>query len=275
MREHRCFFLKTDSGLLSFKICILLRLVLSIFGVLAAAKAQFVQQSPPLAGTGAVGTVELGFSVSLSADGNTLIVGGVGDNGGVGAAWVFTRSDGVWSQQGSQAGRYRARGTAGYQGYFGCAVRRRQHRHRRAGSDNEQSIGAAWVFTRSGGVWTQQGRSWSAPGAGRAGQGAPSRCPRTATPPSWAGSRQLGRRGGVGLHPQRRRLDPARPKLVGTGAVGAAPCKATPSRCPATAIRAIVGGWLPTTRAPGRRGCGPVAVASGPSKAASWSAPAP
>ena len=70
------------------------------------------QQGPKLVGTGAIGTyIEQGSSVSLSADGNTAIVGGRGDDFlggaepyvvGVGAAWVFTRSAGVWTQQGSK-----------------------------------------------------------------------------------------------------------------------------------------------------------------------------
>ena len=54
-----------------------------------------------LVGTGAVGSGEQGQSVALSGDGNTAIVGGPGDNSG-GAAWVFTRSNGVWTQQGSK-----------------------------------------------------------------------------------------------------------------------------------------------------------------------------
>jgi hypothetical protein len=37
-------------------------------------------------------------TVALSDDGNTIIVGGANDNGGVGAAWVFTRSGGHWTQ---------------------------------------------------------------------------------------------------------------------------------------------------------------------------------
>ena len=37
-----------------------------------------------------MGAAKQGFSVSLSADGNTAIVGGPGDNSDVGAAWVFT-----------------------------------------------------------------------------------------------------------------------------------------------------------------------------------------
>jgi hypothetical protein len=39
------------------------------------------------------------YSVALSADGNTAIVGGQYDNVNVGAAWVFTRTGGAWSQE--------------------------------------------------------------------------------------------------------------------------------------------------------------------------------
>ena len=40
------------------------------------ADAQLLQQGTKLVGTGAVGFADLGYSVSLSADGNTAIVGG-------------------------------------------------------------------------------------------------------------------------------------------------------------------------------------------------------
>jgi hypothetical protein len=43
-----------------------------------------------------------GTSVALSADGNTAIVGGPLDNGDTGAAWVYTRSGNIWSQQGDK-----------------------------------------------------------------------------------------------------------------------------------------------------------------------------
>jgi hypothetical protein len=59
------------------------------------ALAQFTQQGPKLVGNDAVadanGGAEQGSSVSLSADGNTAIVGGPSDNGGIGAAWVFVQ----------------------------------------------------------------------------------------------------------------------------------------------------------------------------------------
>ena len=57
------------------------------------------QQGPKLTG-GEEGNSEFGVLVSLSADGNTALVGGWKDNGTKGAAWVFTRTGGVWSQQG-------------------------------------------------------------------------------------------------------------------------------------------------------------------------------
>src|SRR6516165_9582561 len=42
------------------------------------------------------------MSVALSADGSTAIVGGWSDNSKTGAAWVFTRNGGVWTQQGKK-----------------------------------------------------------------------------------------------------------------------------------------------------------------------------
>ena len=55
------------------------------------------QQGPKLVGAGAVGSAGQGVSVALSADGATLAVGGVGDDNGAGATWVFSaaRSLGV------------------------------------------------------------------------------------------------------------------------------------------------------------------------------------
>jgi hypothetical protein len=58
-----------------------------------------VPQGDKLVGTGAVGQAQQGSSVSLSADGNTALVGGPNDIGpndvAAGAAWVYTRSNGA------------------------------------------------------------------------------------------------------------------------------------------------------------------------------------
>ncbi len=94
-------------------------------------------------------------SAALSADGNTAIVGGPGDNANTGAVWVFIRSGGTWSQQGAKLVGSGAVGTARQ----GRAVAISQDGNTAivGGWGDNSQVGAAWVFTRSGGVWTQQG----------------------------------------------------------------------------------------------------------------------
>src|SRR5262249_30233692 len=89
------------------RLCILALLCTALLWPAQLALADFRQQAPKLFGTGAVGAAQQGRSVAVSADGNTAIVGGPNDNSNFGAAWVFTRSGSVWSQQGRQAVRHR------------------------------------------------------------------------------------------------------------------------------------------------------------------------
>jgi hypothetical protein len=105
------------------------------------------QQSSKLVGSGAVGKSELGSSVTLSADGNTAIVGGWGDNAGVGASWVFTRSNGVWSQQSSKLVGGGAVGPA-HQGGF-VALSSDGNTAILGWPEDDAGVGAAWVVERS------------------------------------------------------------------------------------------------------------------------------
>jgi len=114
------------------------------------------QQGSKLVGTGAVGAAQQGYSVAISGDGNTAIVGGYGDNSNAGAAWVFTRSGGVWSQQGGKLVGTGASGPA-YQGSSVAISADGSTAIVGGYNDNSNPGGAAWVFTRSGGVWLQQG----------------------------------------------------------------------------------------------------------------------
>ena len=52
----------------------------------------WTQQGSKLIGTGNTGAANQGYSVALSADGNTAFVAGSSDNLGQGAVWVFTQS---------------------------------------------------------------------------------------------------------------------------------------------------------------------------------------
>jgi hypothetical protein len=132
----------------------------------------WTQQGNKLVGNGAVGGVpaQQGFSVALSADGNTAIVGGIGDNVDAGATWVFTRSGGVWTQQGSKLVGSGAVDPAGQGSSVALSGDGNTAIVGGAGDNNQG--GAAWMFTRSGGVWTQQGSKLVGTGAGGdAGQG--------------------------------------------------------------------------------------------------------
>jgi hypothetical protein len=131
----------------------------------------WMQQGNKLVGSGAtVGGANQGYSVSLSADGDTALVGGPGDHGLAGAAWVWTRSNGVWSQQGN---KLIGSGGAGF-GAQGASVSLSVDGNTAivGGSVDNNSAGAAWVWTRSGSVWTQQGAKLVGSGAvGGAHQG--------------------------------------------------------------------------------------------------------
>jgi lipocalin len=115
------------------------------------------QQGAKLTGSGAVGGAEQGYSVALSADGNTAIVGGWADNSSLGAAWVFTRSGGAWSQQGAMLTGSGASDTANIMQGFAVALSGDGNTAIVGGPNDHDGVGAAWVFTRSGSMWSQQG----------------------------------------------------------------------------------------------------------------------
>jgi hypothetical protein len=119
------------------------------------AHAQFTEEGAKLVGMNAAGTAEQGYSVALSSDGNTAIVGGPDDNNDIGAAWIFTRSNGAWTQQGSKLVGTGAVGEA-EQGYS-VAISGDGNTVILGGPFDNTTVGAAWVFTRSNGTWTQQG----------------------------------------------------------------------------------------------------------------------
>ena len=121
------------------------------------------QQGAKLVGTGAVGKANQGFAVAVSADGNTAIVGGYADNGYAGAVWAYTRSGGVWSQQDAKLVGTGAVGAAS-QGYS-VAVSSDGNIAVVGGYKDNANAGAAWVYTRTGGVWSQEGAKLVGTGA--------------------------------------------------------------------------------------------------------------
>jgi hypothetical protein len=111
---------------------------------------------------GVIGTqISFGSSVALSADGNTLAVGGPDDNSQIGAVWIFTRSSSIWTQQGSKligTGGDKARqGNSLALSADGNTLVVGGPNDRIGVNPNFTLVGATWVFTRSGSTWTQQG----------------------------------------------------------------------------------------------------------------------
>jgi hypothetical protein len=140
------------------------------------ATTQTFQEQPKLVGTGAVGSANQGMSVALSADGNTAIVGGPGANnadrdrppsvGPAGAAWVFIRRGGVWRQQAKLVGTTSEYGGGLWSQGASVAVSADGNTAIVGGPSDHRTTGAAWVFTRSGDAWTQQGNKLVGSGAG-------------------------------------------------------------------------------------------------------------
>jgi hypothetical protein len=105
------------------------------------------------------------FGYSVAVSGDTAVVGAIYDNNNftwdeAGAAYVFTRVDGVWTQQ----QKLTASGAFRYD-YFGSAVAvsgdtaviGSYNDGNSGGGNGDDGPGSAYVFTRTGGVWSQQG----------------------------------------------------------------------------------------------------------------------
>jgi hypothetical protein len=116
----------------------------------------WTQQGPPLTPSDAGTSQGFGVRGALSLDGNTALIGGAPDDNGAKVAWVFTRSGGAWSQQGPKLTRG-SDADNGSNTNVGMALSGDGNTAVIGGADGAASTGTAWVFTRFGGAWTQQG----------------------------------------------------------------------------------------------------------------------
>jgi hypothetical protein len=107
----------------------------------------WTQQGKKLVGIDAVGSARQGMSVALSGAGNIAILGGFADDG----AQVFTRNGGHWTQDKNLVGT----GAVG-KSAPSVALSADGSIVMVGRSNDNGGIGAAWMFTRSGGYWTQE-----------------------------------------------------------------------------------------------------------------------
>jgi antibiotic biosynthesis monooxygenase (ABM) superfamily enzyme len=202
----------------------------------------WTQQGPKLIGTGAIGLASQGNSVAVSADGNTIIVGGPDDDNLTGAAWVFTRSGGVWMQQGP---KLIGTGAIG-QGAQGVSVSISADGNTAiiGGSNDNNFKGAAWVFARSGGVWVQQGNKLVGTGAtGQSTQGYAVGLSADGSTAIIGGSNDNSYRGAAWIFIRNinNTWTQQGTKLIGTGAIGKA-IQGTSVALSADGNTAIIGG---------------------------------
>ena len=110
------------------------------------------QQAELTAGDG-VASDNFGHAVALSDDGSTALIGAYFKDRGAGAAYAFVRSGSVWSQQQELTGADTASGD-----FFGRAVALSADGNTAlvGAYGRNNGAGAAYAFTRSGSVWSQQ-----------------------------------------------------------------------------------------------------------------------
>jgi len=126
------------------------------------------QQGSKLTGTGEVGAGHVGFAVALSGDGKTAMLGGLADNGEVGAAWPFVlNGEGKWEQQGT---KLTGSGETG-KGLFGDSIALSSNGNLAVigGDADAANIGAVWIFRRPASTWEQLGAKLT--GGGESGKG--------------------------------------------------------------------------------------------------------
>lgn len=109
-----------------------------------------------------------GTSVALSTDGNTLAFGGDGDNGGIGAVWIYTRSNSVWTKM-QKIVPNNVIGTAN----VGVSVALSANGSVLAfgGNNDHTNIGAVWIYTLINSVYTEQTKIIAPDSIGTANQG--------------------------------------------------------------------------------------------------------
>lgn len=185
------------------------------------------QQGPKLSGTGVGGSFAgQGFSVAISADGNTAIVGGYQDNAGIGAAWIYTRSGGFWTQQGPKLVGSGFPGTWNWQQGTSVALSADGNTALIGGVNGVSYKGAIWVYTRVGGIWTQQDSILVGSGDTIASVGneyMPISLSADGNTAAVGGARNNNDTGAVWIYTRSAGTwSQQGPKLVGTGATGAA-----------------------------------------------------
>jgi hypothetical protein len=116
------------------------------------------EQASELTGAGEAAGGHFGYSVAISGEGTTALIGAPFDESATGAAWLFVESAGKWEEQGPMLTGADAKGVPSSKGeQFGYGVALSE-----AGNDAivgaplaDDERGAAWLYARSGTSWEE------------------------------------------------------------------------------------------------------------------------
>jgi hypothetical protein len=116
----------------------------------------WAQRGPKLTPSDESGSGRFGGAVAVSANGDTLLVGGHGDAGGRGAAWAFVAAAGGWTQQGPKLiapdetpdGQFGGRVALSAAGTTAVI----------SAWNDAGGAGTAWVYVRTGQAWAAAAR---------------------------------------------------------------------------------------------------------------------
>lgn len=109
--------------------------------------ASFTEQQKLVASDGAAGD---NFGVRVAVSGDSTIIGSFGDADNQGAAYVYTRAAGVWTEQ-----QKLTASDGETQDNFGWSVDIEGDTAIVGAYADDSNYGSAYIFTRSAGVWTQ------------------------------------------------------------------------------------------------------------------------
>jgi hypothetical protein len=124
--------------------------------------SEVAKLTPPTTGSDvAIGASYFGFDVALDGAGDTALIGGPLDNSDIGAAWIYDKSGGIWSEatkllapQDVGSALLDAESGAGI---FGASVALDAPGTTAliGGYGNANNLGAAWIFNGAGSTWSE------------------------------------------------------------------------------------------------------------------------
>jgi hypothetical protein len=114
--------------------------------VFSNTRGTWTQVAQLTASGGAIGDA---FGASVALDGDTCLIGAQGTNSGTGSAYVFSNTNGTWSQ----VAELTASGEAS--GHFGVSVALDGDTCVIGAAGTNSFAGSAYVFSKTSGTWTQ------------------------------------------------------------------------------------------------------------------------